>query len=119
MAIRVSRWIVAASALAALSLPAWAAHRDTANWSTTETTTIGSKTLSPGNYEFRAEEDAQQLQILQNGKVVAEVPIHWYQLSSKPSETEILASQNNVTEVHFAGRTDAIKVDSAMANEHQ
>ena len=119
MAIHVSRLIVAASAFAALSLPAWAAHRDVAHWSTNDTTTIGSQTLRPGDYEFRAEEDAQQMQILQNGKVVAEIPVHWYQLNSKPVETEVLATQNNVQEVRFAGRTAAIKIDSTMANEHQ
>ncbi len=119
MSIRVSRFIVTASALAALAFPSWAAHRDTARLTTKETTTIGSKTLTPGDYELRAEEGSQQLQILRDGKVIAEVPIHWYQLSSKPAETEVISNQNSVQEVHFAGHVDAVKVDSSMADERQ
>jgi hypothetical protein len=43
------------------------------------------------------------------------VPCHWIHLDQKPAYTEVVINSNSVDEVHFAGRTEAIKIDSGIA----
>lgn len=64
---------LAALAFSFISLPVWAAHSDSMSWELHETTTIGSAQVKPGNYLFRAEEGQPELQIVQDGKVIAKV----------------------------------------------
>lgn len=104
--------VVATTAL--LAAPVWAAsssaHRDSAAFDAAQATTIGNTHLQPGHYTFEAREDQSQLNVLQNGKVVVTVPCHWVQLQKKPSASEILSNNNQVNEVRFGGRTEAVQV---------
>jgi len=94
-----------------LTASAWAAsnssHKDSTGFDVAQATIIGNTHLQPGHYTFEANEDQSQLNVLQNGKVVATVPCHWVQLQKKPSSSEILSNNNQVNEVRFAGRTQA------------
>jgi hypothetical protein len=92
-----------------ISLPVWAAHSDSMSWELHETTTIGSAQVKPGNYLFRAEEGQSELQIIQDGKVIAKVPCSWTHLTKKASESEIQILNNQMIEVQFAGRREAIQ----------
>jgi hypothetical protein len=112
MGICVRSSILGAAAVIALALPAWAGHKLSTQFDTNQTTTIGSTTLSPGQYDLKTEEGANQLEVDQDGKIVAQVPCHWVQLSSKPSDTAVLVDENTVKEVDFAGRTQAVRFDS-------
>ena len=107
--------IFSAIAVLALAATSWAAHRDTTQWTVTDTSTIGSSTVRPGEYQIRAEEGANQLEVVKEGNVVATVPCHWIHLDQKPEYTEVVINSNSVDEVHFAGRTEAIKIDSGIA----
>jgi hypothetical protein len=98
-----------ALAFSLISLPVWAAHSDSMSWQLHETTTIGSAQVQPGNYLFRAEEGRSELQIIQDGKVIAKVPCSWTHLTKKAPESEIQILNNQIIQVQFAGRREAIQ----------
>ena len=98
-----------ALAFSLISLPVWAAHSDSMSWELHETTTIGSAQVQPGNYLFRAEEGQSELQILQDGKVIAKVPCSWTHLTRKAPASEIEILNNQMIHVQFAGRREAIQ----------
>jgi len=90
------------------ALPVWAARAYTVEWSVSEPTTIGNMEIKPGTYELRAVEGQSQLEVMSNGKMVAEVPCHWIQLPSKAAADEVEVDSNKVTSVEFAGKTAAL-----------
>jgi hypothetical protein len=63
----------------------------------------------PGNYQLRAEEGQSELQVIHDGKVVATVPCHWTKLTNKPANSEVQINDNQVTQVQFGGRIEAIE----------
>ena len=105
------RWgkYLAVLVLSLISLPVWAAHTDSMSWELHETTTIGSAQVEPGNSLFRANEGQSELQIIQNGQVIAKVPCSWIHLTKKAPESEIHILNNQMTQVQFAGRREAIQ----------
>ena len=105
--------LLAAFTLLTLAAPVWA-HTRTATAQITETTTIGSTQLKPGEYQLKVEDNANQLQIMQHGKVVAVVPVQWVQLPQNPSDTAILLDGNKITEVEFGGNTQAVQIVSSQ-----
>jgi hypothetical protein len=104
----------AVAAMVVLTAPVWAAstssHKDSASIDFAKTTTIGNTQLQPGRYTFEAKEDQSQLNVLKNGRVIATVPCHWVQLEKKANNSEILSNKNQVNEIKFGGRTEAIQV---------
>ena len=108
-----SNQLLATITLLTLAAPVWA-HTRTATAQITETTTIGSTQLKPGEYQLKVEDNANQLQIMQHGKVVAVVPVQWVQLPQKPSDTAILLDGNKITEVEFGGNTQAVQIVSSQ-----
>jgi hypothetical protein len=97
-----------------LTFPFWgrpeAVRTDTAHWITYEKTNIGNAELKPGNYQLQTRETENRLDILRDGKVVVQVPCHWIQLPKKSDETEVVTDRNEVLEVQFEGRTEAIQL---------
>ena len=91
-----------------LASPVWAAHIDSATWTVSQSTSLGSTQVKPGDYEIRAEEGQSQLTLFSKGKMVAQVPCHWTQLSAKPEYSEVVVDTDKVTQVKFGGRTQAI-----------
>ena len=102
-----------AVALFALAVPVWA-RTDSADLTVVQPTTVGTTQLKPGNYKLEVSPNATQLKIVDtdSGKTVAEGPGHWFQLQKKPNTTEVVTNNNQVVEVDFGGKTDAIKVGS-------
>jgi hypothetical protein len=98
-------------AFSLITLPIWAAHTDSISWDVTQSTTIGSAQVKPGDYQLRAEEGQTELQVVQKGKVIAKVPVRWTQLPNKAADSEVQVDNNQVTQVQFAGRTEAIRLD--------
>jgi hypothetical protein len=98
-----------ALAFSLISMPVWAAHSDSMSWELHETTTIESAQVKPGNFLFRAEEGQSELQIIQDGKVIAKVPCSWTHLTKKAPESEIEILNNQMVQVQFAGRREAIQ----------
>jgi len=96
----------AVSALAAGS----SMHMVSGEFDVTQTMTIGTTELQPGNYVIQGQESQPQLNILQNDKVIATVPCHWVRLDKKAPQTEVLSTNNQVTEVEFQGRKEAAKI---------
>jgi hypothetical protein len=93
-------------AVLALSAPVWARTKSV-DLHLTDTTTIGTTKLQPGEYQLKVEEGGNQVTVVRRGKIVAEVPCHWVQLQSKPSQSQVLFTSNQITEVDFGGDTQA------------
>jgi hypothetical protein len=100
---------LAVFAFSLITLPVWAAHMDSITWETSQPMTIGSTQIVPGHYQLRAEEGQAKLEVIQNGKVVATIPCTWMQLPTKAENSEVQANNNQVTQVQFGGRTEAIQ----------
>jgi hypothetical protein len=106
-----ARYYVTALALFGLALPVWA-HTDTAHLSVTDPTMIGGTQLKAGDYRLEIKDNQTQMTVVDTttGKTVAEVPCHWIQLPNKPDATDVVMRQNQVTEVDFGGKTQAVQV---------
>lgn len=104
----------AVAAIAVLTAPAWAAstssHKDSTSIDFGQATAIGNKQLQPGKYTLEAKEDQTQLNVLKNGRVIATVPCHWVQLQKKANNSEVLSNKNQVNEIKFGGRREAVQV---------
>jgi hypothetical protein len=105
--------LLAAFTLLTLAAPVWA-HARTATAYINDTTTIGTTQLKPGEYQLKVEDGATQLQIMQNGKVLAVVPVQWIQLPNKPADTTVVLEGNQITEVDFGGNTQAVQIVSTQ-----
>lgn len=103
-----------ALAILFLAIPIWArpdsTRTYTANWSASQVTTIGHTQIKPGDYQLEAHENQNTLDIMRNGKVVAQVPCHWTQLPMKAPNTEVDLNNNQIVRVEFAGNTEAVQV---------
>jgi hypothetical protein len=104
-----------ALAILFLAVPIWArsenARSYTAQWFNSQAMTIGNTQISPGDYSLKARQDENMLNIMRDGKVVAQVPCHWIQLPKKAEDTEVTSNKSQIVQVQFAGTTEAIKVD--------
>ena len=102
------KYLVVAGTLAIFSLPALA-RTDMLSWQVNQPVTIGTTQLKPGNYQLKAEEGQSELQVKENGRMVATIPVHWVQLPSKANSSEVDTDSGKVTEIHFSGTTAAIQ----------
>jgi len=111
-----TNWRVYLLAMAVLlmTLPIWAKPKadrtDTAQWSTTQAVMVGTMQVEAGTYTLRAEESGKTVEVLHNGKVVAQAPCHWIELSKKADNTEVSTDNNKITQVQFEGRTEALQI---------
>ena len=103
--------VFAAIALSIAAFPVWAAHNFSTDWNNPDTLMIGTTQLKPGEYVLRAEEGKAELQVLQHNKVIATVPVHWMMLPAKTRDSQVVTDSGKVTEVQFAGRTEAAEVN--------
>ena len=105
---------VLAAAIVLMILPVWAKPKsdrtDTANWSPLQAVTVGQTQLQPGDYTLKAQESGTMLEVMRDGKVVAEAPCRWIELPKKASNTEVSTNGNKMTQVEFAGRTEALQI---------
>lgn len=96
-----------------LTTPLWArpnsSHIDKTPWSPTQQSKIADKDFTPGSYQLTAAESGTEMDVLSNGKMVAQIPCHWIQLPQKAHDNAVFMDANdNVTQVQFEGRTAAI-----------
>ena len=100
---------LAVLAFSFVALPVWAAHMDSLSWEPTQAARIGSTQVMPGQYELRAEEGQPNVEVMHNGKVLATVPCNWVKLPKKADNSEVQTNNNQVTQVDFSGRSEAIQ----------
>jgi hypothetical protein len=105
---------VLGAAIVLMVLPVWAKPKsertDTADWSPMQPVTVGQTEIQPGDYTLKAQESGTMLEVVRDGKVVAEVPCHWVELPKKASNTEVDTYGNTMTKVEFAGRIEALQI---------
>lgn len=111
MRIRARYYITALSLAAFCALPVWA-HTDSAQLTVTSPTTIAGQQLKPGNYKLEVQPNQRQLKVVDTDrdKTIAEVPCQWIQLKNAPDNTEVVMNKDQVTEIEFSGKTQAVKV---------
>lgn len=108
------RAFVLMATVAAMAFPIWAKPKndrtDKANWEPVQPVTVGQTKLQPGSYMLRAQESGKTLEVMRDGKIVAQVPCHWIELSKKAASTQVDTTANKMTQVEFAGRTEALQI---------
>jgi hypothetical protein len=91
-----------------LALPVWA-HTESTQMEISSPTMIAGTQLKPGDYEVRVKDGAPQASIVQDGQVVAEVPCQWIQLPRKAESSQVLLTNDKITEIDFGGKTEALQ----------
>jgi hypothetical protein len=103
--------LLCAITLLTLAVPVWARTHSTTAYSD-GTTTIAGTHLKAGDYQLKVEDNGTELQVVQEGKLVAHVPVQWVQLPNKAKTTEVMLDNNQITEVQFGGETQAVQIRS-------
>lgn len=111
MRIRAKHCLTALSLMAFCALPVWA-HTDSARLAVLNTTTIGGQQLKPGTYKLEVQPNQTQMKVVdtKSNRTVAEVPVHWIHVDKAPSSSQVILNQNNVSEVDFSGKTEAVRI---------
>lgn len=93
-------------ALFAMALPVWA-KTDSVRYIATQSTTIEGHRLAPGSYTLNASDTTDKVVVQKNGTTVATVPCKWIQLPQKAKRSEVLSNRSKLTQLKFAGQTEA------------
>jgi hypothetical protein len=104
-----AKYATTMAAVAVLSLPVWA-RTQSATLIVEAPMQIGTTQLERGTYEIRASEGQDHVTVVKDGKAVVEVPCQWIQLNKRASQSEIVTSENRVTEIDFGGKTEAVQI---------
>ncbi len=107
MHIRAKHYL-AGVAVVFLALPLWS-HTESAQVDIDHPVTISGTQLQPGQYELRVKDYANQAVVTKDGNVVAQVPCHWIQLPKEPQYSQVMFTKNQITEVDFGGKTQAVE----------
>ena len=106
------------AALMTIAFPAWskpAKDGVTATIVVASAENLGNTKLTPGEYRLIA--TTNQARFERDGKMVAEVPCTWSTLSSKAQFTQVITDNNNqITEIDFGGKTQAIKISPSQGS---
>ena len=100
---------LACLAVLALTMPVWA-RTYKASLALTNNTTIGSAQLKPGSYDLTADDTKKELNILQNGKIIATVQGQWIKMPQKVRDSGVTSTDNKITQVHFSGSDQAFQL---------
>ncbi|HKQ86039.1 MAG TPA: hypothetical protein VJS43_04635 [Candidatus Acidoferrales bacterium] len=102
------RWQQALGGLALLTmaLPVWA-KTDTIQYIATQPTMIEGHKLAAGTYTFNASNTTDKVVVQKDGTTVATVPCKWIQLPQKAKRSEVLSNRSKLTQLRFAGQTEA------------
>jgi hypothetical protein len=93
-------------AVLAIATPIWARSKSV-DLRLTDPASIGTTQLQPGAYTLKVDEGGNEVSVVRQGKVIAEVPCHWVQLQTRPRTTEIDFTANQITEIEFGGDLQA------------
>ena len=100
---------LAVIAVLTLTLPVWArTYKETIN--PQKDTMIGSTQLKAGSYDLSGDPAKKELQIWENGKVMATVQGDWVKLPQKPQYSTVVSDGNRITQVQFSGNDQAFEV---------
>jgi hypothetical protein len=104
-------------AILIMALSVWARPDKTytADWAASQATMIGNTQINPGTYKVEVRQNQNVLDIMRDGKVIAQTPCHWIQLPQKAGDTEVDTNHNQIVQVEFRGKTEAIRVDRSGA----
>jgi hypothetical protein len=69
---------------------------------------LNGKQLKPGTYTVTV--DDAKVTVIQHGKVMAEAPVEWKEETTKPSSSNIVTNNDEVTEIHFGGKMRYVQV---------
>jgi uncharacterized protein YkuJ len=108
MRIRVKHYL-ACLAVLTLTIPVWArTYKE--SLALDKNKTMGSAQLKAGSYELSADDAKKELNILQNGKVVATVEGQWVKLPQKPQYSTFVSDGDKITQVQFGESDQAFQV---------
>ena len=93
---------VASFAFLALTIPV-SARTNKQSVDISKDTMIGSTQLKPGSYSLTADDAKKELEVRQNGKIVATVPGQWNKTPQKIKASLVTFDGDKVTEVQFGG----------------
>ena len=103
--------------LTLMTIPVWAKPNSSDALKTTinlsQPATLNNMKLPAGEYKVTAQ--GNQAKFERDGKIVAEVPCTWKTLSNKAPYSEIMTKQDQITQVNFSGKTQAIEFSSNQA----
>jgi hypothetical protein len=71
--------------------------------------TIGSAQLKPGSYQLTADDTKKELNILQNGKIIATVQGQWVKIPQKAQAPSVDTDHDKITQVQFSGSDQAFQ----------
>jgi hypothetical protein len=91
-----------------LAAPLWA-HTESVEMQINHPVTIAGKQLNPGDYNFKVKDAAKQVDVMRDGNVVAQVACNWVQLSKKAPYSDVQFTKDQITEIDFGGKTEAVK----------
>ena len=90
-----------------LTMPAWAkTYKQSLILS--DSKTIGSSQLKPGSYDLTADDSKMELNVLQNGKVIAAVQGQWVKTSDTTQGID--TQSDKITQVRFHGSGQAFQL---------
>jgi hypothetical protein len=98
--------VIVAMLLPVLAVPAGAKDLKAtlkAQISVVSAVTLGGKQLKAGSYMFIADES--KVQVLSDGKVVAEVPVQWQDAKQKFDSSALVIEGSAVKEIRFSGKS--------------
>lgn len=70
--------------------------------------TLAGTALKPGSYSVRA--DSAKVTLSRGGKVVAEAPVQWKEEAGKAEYSTVVTEGNQITEIHFSGKSKYISI---------
>ena len=103
------KFILGASALIGLAMPLWA-HTDEMTLHLDKATLVGKTQLAAGDYQVKADESKKDLKVIKDGTVVADVPGHWVNLSTKPENDQSLIEGDRVSQFEFEGQLQSFVI---------
>jgi hypothetical protein len=104
-----TKHFIAGLAVLTLSMPVWArTYKE--SLMTDKNEMIGSTQLNAGSYELAADDSKKELNVLENGKVMATVQGQWVKLPKKPQYSTVVSDGDKITQVQFSGSDQAFQV---------
>jgi hypothetical protein len=100
--------LLGGAALFTMALPVWA-HTDAVRYVAVQPAMVEGHKLAPGTYTLDASDTTNQVEVKKNGNVIATVPCKWIQLPQKANHSEVLSDKARLTELKFAGKTEAVR----------
>ena len=91
-----------------LAAPVWA-HTESVQLQLIHSATIAGTHLSPGHDDFKVKDSAKEVNVVENGNVIAQVPCKWIQLTRKNPYSDVQFNKNQITELDFSGKNEAVK----------